>query len=71
MFAALAAFYLISEHRTHLAGIARWLPLGLLALCPLMHVFGHGTHGHAAHDGAGHTRPTPGGPTPSRPGDLP
>ena len=54
-FLGLAAFYLIVEHRAHLAGSLSWLPLGFLLLCPLMHVFGHGGHGsHGGHhdDGA-------------------
>jgi hypothetical protein len=50
-FAAVALFFLMSEHRAHLYG---WLPFLLLAACPLMHLFhGHGGHaGHGAH-GAG------------------
>lgn len=41
--AAIAAFFLISEHRAHLYGA---LPYLFLALCPLMHLFhGHGGHG--------------------------
>ena len=42
-FLAIAAFFLLTEHRAHLLG---WLPFILLALCPLMHFFGHGGHGH-------------------------
>lgn len=42
-FAAVAAFYLWTEHRAHLLGA---LPLLLLLACPLMHLFGHGGHGH-------------------------
>ena len=48
IFLALAVFYLGVEHRAHLAGTLRWLPLAILLLCPLMHVFmhkGHGGHG--------------------------
>ena len=45
-FAAIAAFFLITEHTAHLFGI---LPFLLLAACPLMHFFhhrdGHGGHG--------------------------
>ena len=53
-FLGLAAFYLIVEHRAHLAGSLSWLPLGVLLLCPLMHVFGHGGHGsHGGHRGDG------------------
>lgn len=48
-FAAIAGFYLLSEHAAHLFGI---LPYLLLAACPLMHVFMHGRHHHpdATHD---------------------
>lgn len=48
-FVAIAAFFLLTEHRAHLFGI---LPFLLLAACPLMHLFhGHGGHGegHAGH----------------------
>ena len=41
-FVAIAAFFLITEHRAHLFG---WLPFLLLAACPLMHVFHHRGHG--------------------------
>jgi len=51
-FAAIALFYLLSEHRAHLFGI---LPLLLLLACPLMHLFMHGHHGRHGHrdDGKG------------------
>lgn len=48
VFAAIAAFYLLSEHRAHLLGT---LPFLLLLACPLMHLFMHGGHGHGGHDG--------------------
>ncbi len=51
VFAAIAAFYLLSEHRAHLLGA---LPFLLLLACPLMHLFmhgGHGGHGHGGGDG--------------------
>lgn len=41
-FLAIAAFFLLSEHRAHALGL---LPFALLLLCPLMHVFMHGGHG--------------------------
>jgi hypothetical protein len=44
----IAAFFLIGQHWAHLAGI---LPLFLILLCPLMHLFMHG--GHGGHDHAG------------------
>lgn len=47
-FASVAAFYLWTEHRAHLLGA---LPLLLLLVCPLMHLFGHGGHGHGGKGG--------------------
>lgn len=47
-FAAIAAFFLLAEHRAHALG---WLPWLILLACPLLHVFmlrGHG--GGQAHD---------------------
>lgn len=47
-FAAVALFYLLSEHQAHLFGI---LPYLLLLACPFMHFFMHGRHGgHGSHD---------------------
>jgi len=40
-FLAIAAFFLITEHQAHVLGA---LPLLLLLLCPLLHLFGHGGH---------------------------
>jgi hypothetical protein len=45
MFGAVAAYFLLTEHRAHFFGA---LPFLLLLACPLMHVFmhrGHGRHG--------------------------
>ena len=43
-FLAIAAFFLITEHKTHFFGV---LPFALLLLCPLLHLFIHGGHyGH-------------------------
>ena len=39
---AIAAYFLLSEHRAHFFGA---LPFLLLLACPLMHVFMHGGHG--------------------------
>lgn len=45
--AAIAAFALLREHWSHVAG---YWPYLLLLVCPLMHLFhGHGDHQH--HDG--------------------
>ena len=43
---AIAAYFLLSEHRAHFIGA---LPLLLLLACPLMHVFMH--NGHGGHGG--------------------
>ena len=45
-FAAIAGFFLISEHRAHLLGA---LPFLFVLACPLLHMFGHG--GHGSHGG--------------------
>ncbi len=45
VFGAVAAYFLLSEHRAHFLGA---LPYLLLLACPLMHVFMH--HGHGGHD---------------------
>ncbi len=50
-FLAIAAFFLITEHRAHLFGI---LPYLLLLACPLLHLF----HGHGGH--GGHENPSAG-----------
>jgi hypothetical protein len=50
-FMAIALFFLLSEHRIHVLG---WLPLLLLAACPLMHLFMHHGHGHGGHEKGGH-----------------
>lgn len=49
-FVALAIFFLAAEHRAHLFGVLPWL---ILLLCPLMHIFMHGSHGHGSGNGQG------------------
>ncbi|MHB1141697.1 MAG: DUF2933 domain-containing protein [Sulfuricaulis sp.] len=49
-FPAIAAFFLLTEHRAYLLGA---LPFVLLALCPLLHFFGHGGQGGVPIRGAG------------------
>ena len=54
-FLAIAAFFLLTEHRAHFFSI---LPFALLLLCPLLHLFHHrghgGSDGHAGHTGSQH-----------------
>jgi hypothetical protein len=58
-FLAIAAFFLITEHRAHVLGA---LPYVLLLLCPILHLFMHGRHGnrHGGH-GESQGRPPQGG----------
>ena len=51
---AIAAYFLLSEHRAHFIGA---LPLLLLLACPLMHVFMHRGHGGHGDHGSGHADP--------------
>ncbi|MET3605915.1 hypothetical protein ABIC99_003750 [Sphaerotilus sulfidivorans] len=44
--AAVAGWFLLTEHRAHLFGALPWL---VLLACPLMHVFMHGRHHHGRH----------------------
>lgn len=54
-FAAIAAFFVVTEHTAHVFGVLPWL---LILACPLMHIFMHRGHGHGGHDhgGRGHDR---------------
>lgn len=45
-FVAIAAVFLVAEHWMH---VVPYLPLLLVALCPLLHFF-HGRHGHGDDD---------------------
>ena len=49
-FAAIAAFFLWTEHRAHMLGA---IPYVIVLLCPLMHLF-HG--GHGKHSGSNNER---------------
>jgi hypothetical protein len=51
-FIAVAAYFLITEHRAHLSGLLYYLPFLLLLACPLMHLFMHGSHGDHSSGGA-------------------
>ncbi len=44
-FIAVAAYFLVTEHKAHLAGWLNYLPYLLLLACPLLHLFMHGGHG--------------------------
>ncbi len=49
-FLLVAGYFLVLEHRAHLAGVLGYLPLLLLLGCGLMHLFmHHGRGGHAEH----------------------
>lgn len=61
VFGAIAAYFLLTEHRAHFFGA---LPYLLLLACPLMHVFmhhGHGGHGHHHGDNEPNVGPGQGG----------
>ena len=62
---AIAAYFLLSEHRAHFLGA---LPFLLLLSCTLMHVFMH--HGHGGH-GGGHSHRHGGEPTSTPPATTP
>lgn len=58
VFLAIAAFFLVAEHKAHLSGYLYYLPYLLLLACPLLHVFMHGKHGgHGGHSNDGGTPP--------------
>ena len=46
----IASYYLLTEHGAHLAWGLPYLPLLLLAACPLIHLFAHGGHGGHSRD---------------------
>jgi hypothetical protein len=49
-FLVIAGYFLVTEHRAHVAGALPWL---LLLACPLMHLFMHHGHGGHRHGGGG------------------
>ena len=55
-FAAIAAYFLITEHKAHLSGLLNYWPFLLLAACPLLHMFMHGGHGRHGDDSGKDTR---------------
>lgn len=46
-FVAIALYFLLAEHRAH---VIPFLPLLLLAACPLLHLFHHRGHGNKRDD---------------------
>lgn len=62
VFGAVAAYFLLTEHRAHFFSA---LPFLILLACPLMHVFMH--HGHGGHNSHGNTA-EPVKPEPTKPG---
>jgi Protein of unknown function (DUF2933) len=62
---AIAAYFLLSEHRAHFVGA---LPFLLLLACPLMHVFMHRRH---AHHSVGQSQGRVGQPEPTALSTLP
>jgi hypothetical protein len=48
LLAAIALYFLWDEHEAHIRGA---LPYLLLLACPLLHLFGHGSHSHASGSG--------------------
>ena len=69
---AVAAYFLLTEHRAHFFAA---LPFLLLLACPLMHVFMHGGHGghgaHAGHADPQQSPPTAEGPKANKTGEQP
>ena len=67
VFGAVAAYFLLSEHRAHFLGA---LPYLLLLACPLMHLFMHQGHGgHGRHHCLGNTQAGPDKPGQLKQGD--
>ena len=50
-FALVGAWFLLTQHPTHVWG---YLPYALLLLCPFLHLFGHGGHGGKGRGGGHH-----------------
>ena len=63
---AVAAYFLLTEHAAHLAGL---LPFAFVLVCPLMHLFMHHGHGHGSHDAS--TEHSREGTTPASGSSLP
>ena len=69
VFGAIAAYFLLSEHRAHFFGA---LPFLLLLACPLMHIFMHHGHGGQGHNHDDQQQPETSAPQqPSKTGEKP
>ena len=71
VFGAIAAYFLLGEHRAHFVGA---LPFLFLLACPLMHVFMHGDHGghgggHADYEDSGQSSSNPAPPEAAKTGE--
>lgn len=44
-FLAIGGYFLVTEHRAHIATAIPYLPFLLILACPLLHFFMHGGHG--------------------------
>lgn len=50
-FILIAGYFLVTEHRAHVALALPYLPFLLLLACPFLHFFMHGGHGdHSGHE---------------------
>ena len=61
-FVAIAAYFLITEHRAH---VIPFLPFLLLAACPFLHMFHHRGHNHAKDEDDERRSPPGSAPPPS------
>lgn len=66
--AAVAGWFLWTEHRAHLLGV---LPYLFLLACPLMHVFMHRGHNHGSQHGHGNAGGGSSVPPERTPGEAP
>ena len=58
-FLLIGGYFLLTEHRAHLALAVPFLPWLLLLACPLMHLFMHHDHGGNGSGGHGQPRDAP------------
>jgi hypothetical protein len=53
-FLTIGGYFLVTEHRAHIATVIPYLPFLLILACPLLHIFMHG--GHGGHEGDASSR---------------